>query len=303
MPDITSILIDIDASAADHPALAQAASLAARSRSALKIVDVLPWVPEAARQFVTEDIEDELVAHRRETLEDLAVGIRDVAVSTELLRGRQGTALVREVVDGRHQLLVRSHDRHADAEPRPFGAVDMELLRHCPCPVWLVGRQPLHDPWRILAAVHASPDDDGEQPLNATILEWALMLQGFGQAQLTILQAWTPYGASLLQPRMAPDAFERFVQATGRAEYESLMQCLRPFSDRLSGVAVELVHGEPEDAIVRFVDSHGIDIVVMGTIARTGIAGLVMGNTAERVLQRLRGSVLAVKPPGFEAPV
>jgi hypothetical protein len=41
----------------------------------------------------------------------------------------------------------------------------------------------------------------------------------------------------------------------------------------------------------------------MGTVARTGIAGLVMGNTAERVLQRLRGSVLAVKPAGFRTPV
>jgi universal stress protein E len=66
---------------------------------------------------------------------------------------------------------------------------------------------------------------------------------------------------------------------------------------------VELVEGEPEDAIARFVESQGIDMVVMGTVARTGIAGLVMGNTAERVLQRLRGSVLAVKPPGFKSPV
>lgn len=41
----------------------------------------------------------------------------------------------------------------------------------------------------------------------------------------------------------------------------------------------------------------------MGTVARSGLAGFVMGNTAERVLQRLRGSVLAIKPPGFVSPV
>jgi nucleotide-binding universal stress UspA family protein len=46
-----------------------------------------------------------------------------------------------------------------------------------------------------------------------------------------------------------------------------------------------------------------IDVVVMGTVARTGVAGLVMGNTAERVLQRLYRSVLTVKPPGFDCPV
>jgi nucleotide-binding universal stress UspA family protein len=37
----------------------------------------------------------------------------------------------------------------------------------------------------------------------------------------------------------------------------------------------------------------------MGTVGRTGLTGLIVGNTAERILQRLRASVLAIKPPGF----
>jgi nucleotide-binding universal stress UspA family protein len=41
----------------------------------------------------------------------------------------------------------------------------------------------------------------------------------------------------------------------------------------------------------------------MGTVARTGVMGLIMGNTAERVLQKLRCSVLALKPAGFQCPV
>jgi nucleotide-binding universal stress UspA family protein len=77
----------------------------------------------------------------------------------------------------------------------------------------------------------------------------------------------------------------------------------RSLADRLDGVAIQLLEGEPERAISHFVDSNGVDLVVMGTVARSGIPGLVMGNTAERVLQRLRGSVLAVKPPGFVSPV
>lgn len=61
--------------------------------------------------------------------------------------------------------------------------------------------------------------------------------------------------------------------------------------------------GEPEDVVPKYVDEHAIDLVVMGTVARTGISGLVIGNTAERVLQRLRVSVLATKPPGFTSQV
>ena len=40
----------------------------------------------------------------------------------------------------------------------------------------------------------------------------------------------------------------------------------------------------------------------MGTMARSGIAGLLIGNTAERVLRKLPCSVLAVKPDGFVSP-
>jgi nucleotide-binding universal stress UspA family protein len=213
--------------------------------------------------------------------------------------------VIQEILHADHDLLVRSHGRDLAESPRPFGAIDMELLRQCPCPVWLVdsrGRA-TDGPWRILAAVRATTTEPEEQALNAEILEWAFLLRSLGDANLTVLQAWTPYGASLLRSRMSPDEFSEFIETSRRAEDEALSNFLAPYKERLSGVDVELVRGEPEDAITRFVESHGVDVVVMGTVARTGIAGLVMGNTAERVLQRLRGSVFAVKPPGFRTPV
>jgi universal stress protein E len=37
-------------------------------------------------------------------------------------------------------------------------------------------------------------------------------------------------------------------------------------------------------------------LVVMGTVGRTGIKGRLMGNTAESVLRLLRTDVLALKP-------
>jgi nucleotide-binding universal stress UspA family protein len=303
MSILKSVLVDIDAAAVDHPALERAVTLAAGRQAAVKIVDVLPWVPPGARRFVTSEIERELVEHRRDRLRAIAGGVRHAAVTTELLRGRPATALIQEVLRSGHDLLVRSHGRDVSAGPQPFGAVDMELLRECPCPVWLVGRQNPHKPWRILAAMHAAPDDAVEQALNETILDWALTLKGLGDGQVTILQAWTPYGAGVLRSRMPPEEFAEFVEAARRAEAEALSQFLEPFKQRLAGAAVELVHGEPKEAIVGFVESHGIDVVVLGTVARTGIAGLVMGNTAEYVLQHLRGSVLAVKPRGFQTRV
>ena len=303
MAALTSILVDIDAGAGNHPALDQAVSLATRCGARVKIVDVLPRVPEAVRHYVTPDRERDLVEHRRERLQSLAGAIHGVATATDVLRGRSGTALIQEVVHSGHDLLVRSHGRDEPRRPRRFGAIDMELLRHCPCPVWLVAHHEAHRPWRILAAIHASAEDAVEQGLNETILDWALTLHGFGNTQLTILQAWTAYGASILKSHMPHEELTEFIETTRRQEEGALARFLKPFAERLKSASVESVYGEPDEAITRFVEANGIDAVVMGTVARTGIAGMVMGNTAERVLQRLRGSVVALKPQGFQTPI
>src|SRR5687767_2528584 len=167
MISLSSVLVDIDALAEDQSALTHARDLAVRSGARVKIVDVLPWVPSGVRHFVTADFEQELVEHRTERLKSVAAQVNGVDVTTELLRGRPATALIREVLAAGHDLLVRSHARDLADQPKPYGAVDMELLRLCPCPVWLIGRRPSrHTPWRLVAAVNPNPDDAMEQQLN-----------------------------------------------------------------------------------------------------------------------------------------
>lgn len=46
-----------------------------------------------------------------------------------------------------------------------------------------------------------------------------------------------------------------------------------------------------------------VDRVVMGTVVRTGIARSIIGNTAEKILEQVSCSVLALKPAGFVSPV
>jgi len=41
----------------------------------------------------------------------------------------------------------------------------------------------------------------------------------------------------------------------------------------------------------------------MGTVARTGIPGLIIGNTAETVFSQVSCSILTIKPAGFKSPV
>ena len=64
-----------------------------------------------------------------------------------------------------------------------------------------------------------------------------------------------------------------------------------------------LIKGMPREVLSSFAADHEIDLVLMGTVCRTGIAGMLIGNTAEYVLQQVDCSVLAVKPDGFVSPI
>ena len=45
------------------------------------------------------------------------------------------------------------------------------------------------------------------------------------------------------------------------------------------------------------------NLLIMGTIARSGISGILIGNTAERLLPHVPCSVLALKPDGWKCPI
>lgn len=303
MTTFTHILIDLDPSFPSHPGLDAAIELARHCDAAVKIVDVLGEVPFATRHYLTPQLEADLVARRLELLRKVAAPITDVRVTTEVLRGRPATALIDEVLRSGHDLLVRTHGRDLGEGGKPFGAIDMELLRHCPCPVWLAGSHTRHGATlRILAAVHANPENRTEQQLNESILDLALTMTELMGGRLWVVHAWTAFGETLLASHMPPHELADYIEASRALEQAALSKLTQALSGRLRDASIDLVKGEPEDVLVRYVEDHAIDLVVMGTVARTGIAGLLIGNTAERVLQRLRVSVLATKPAGFTSP-
>ena len=118
-----------------------------------------------------------------------------------------------------------------------------------------------------------------------------------------LLQAWVPFGERTIRHHSRPDQFANYVGVAGQRAAADLADLVRSFDGRLAGTQPILRKGEPDDVIHQFVVAERIDLVVMGTVARAGIAGMLIGNTAERVLRKLPCSVLTVKPDGFVSPV
>lgn len=299
MEPFRSILVDIDATDRAQPALERAVRLARSAGARLTIVDVLT-VPPHARRYLPASLEEGISDRRRSDLARIAEGVTGVPVEHRVLDGSAASALIDEVVAAGHDLVVREGARDRVAPRRePSGVVDLELMRRCPCPVLLVGPGGAADHPRIAAAVDTSTEDETGQALNSRIAEIASLLADLEGGTVTLLHAWDVFGEGMMRGMASDAAFVAYLAAARERAETAFSRFRQSLGPELAGVPAELRRGEPEDVIPQFAVAEGVDLMVLGTIARRGIAGFLLGDTAERVFHRLPCSVLVVKPADF----
>ena len=154
---------------------------------------------------------------------------------------------------------------------------------------------------------------DTAEPLNRMILEMAGSLASYEQSEFHVVHAWDAIGEALMRGVRAgadEETVERYVNDVRLEHRHWLGQLLEKARDWVGHKTYDAVRpkthvpkGRAGDIIPRLAHELRIDVLVMGTVARTGIPGFIIGNTAENVLYRINCSVLAIKPPGFVTPV
>jgi len=183
----------------------------------------------------------------------------------------------------------------------------MELLRKCPCAIWLC-RPIAHSRQHIQVAVAIDPEsiEQAAEGLSKRMLELSRSLADSCSGELHIVSCWDYEFESFLRGSVwvkATDA--QIAEAVLDTQHEHLAALERLI--KASGISgshrVHHLRGKAEECIPSFVADKKIDILVMGTVARTGIPGFIIGNTAENTIQKLSCSLMALKPQGFVSPV
>lgn len=233
------------------------------------------------------------------------------------MEGTPFLEVIREVLRHGRDLIDKSTEEDPDLMRWLFGTTDMHLLRKCPCPVWLIKPTKPTPIQRILAAVDFNELDpsgqDTAEPLNQKILELAGSLAFLERSELHVVHAWLPFGESLVRSGQSgvttqeADSYIKECRLLHRRWLDRIMRKARRWIGRETYGALKpkthLPKGDAGEAIPVLAGKLKVDLIVMGTVARTGIPGLIIGNTAESILGQIECSVLAVKPDGFVTPV
>ncbi len=284
----------------------------------LRIIDELPETTLLSQLLPVKNIQSKIIEEHHQALEKLLAPWRNnCTVRTVIRTGIPFLETIREILHRGHDLVIKTAE---SAHPlgRLFGSDDMHLLRKCPCPVWLVRPQSPKTYRCILAAVDVNdhyPQNERETRhlLNVQIMEMASSLALSEFAELHIVHAWDALGETVMRHAMveaSEKAISAYIQEVKQQHQHNLNELLDGTLHRLGEEAlayltpkVHLVRGTAHKEIPAIADQINADLVVMGTVARTGIPGLFMGNTAETILNRIDSSVIAIKPPGFVTPV
>ena len=303
-------------------ALECAAILAVNNQARLTVVRVIEEMPLELklvdRVLSADDLQAEIVAKHRQKLEQqLVAWNKKIEIEVRVLIGKPFLQIIREVLRNGADLVVKMAESGGWLD-RVFGSDDMHLLRKCPCPVWLIKSDSPRAYQRILAAVDVDdlypPEElNTRYQLNLQVLEIASSLALSEFAELHIVHAWRAIGESEMRSgfiKSSEDEVVAYVEEVRQQHGQNLDELVDEIMSKLgrntSGYLkpeTHLLKGYPGEDIPALAREIEADLVVMGTIARTGISGFIMGNTAETILNRLDCSVLAIKPPGFETPI
>ena len=259
---------------------------------------ILPWKLPGFRRRETESraLSDLRAELNEAPKEDARQGVRTTA---KAVSGPRVAEVLREVESGGHDLVMITAEGKGSVWFGPFAT---HLLRRCPCPVWAMRPVPRRRYARILAAIDLDPDASGPS-LCRRILEIASGLAKMDGSELHVAHVWGLAGEAILRRRAAlsDEELESVQEETREHHGRWLEVAVAPFQEEGLPVRRHLLRGRPGVKIPALIRKKHFDLLVMGTVGRSGLEGLLIGNTAERVLNEVECPVLAVKPPGFGA--
>lgn len=293
----------------NDPALERAARLADTNAARLTIAACFEPTNGSSGTDLRSDIETGLEAH----LDELAGPLRQdgLFVDVRVLAGRTFLEIIKEVLRRKHDLVMKTARSDHLYRRLFFGSNDLHLLRKCPCPVWIISPdyRPEHQAHTggVMAAVDPDVIDAGREGLNTMIMELATSLSILEESELHVVHAWNVpsedtmrYSPWLRIERSQVETLVRETETRHRERFEALVA---RFQSRVPGMGLHFVKGDPSEEIPRLANDKKIEVIVMGTLGRGGGPGVLIGNTAEDVLNQVDCSVLAIKPAGFVSPV
>jgi universal stress protein E len=206
-------------------------------------------------------------------------------------------AIIRRAQAIKADLIVASLHPGRHRLPWLLRLTDWELVRSSAVPVLLVkDSHPYRHPV-VLAAIDPGHAHAKPMKLDRTILNAGKTLSKALRGTLYAVHAYARFPISSYPEGMSGQVLQGLAEEAEHLATRRLQRALKPM--RIARARQLLIARQPIDAIEEAARKSRSAIVVMGAISRSGYKRLLIGNTAERILDSLTCDILVVKPVNF----
>lgn len=278
MKNTDSIIVVIDPKRDNHPVVRRAKEFAKVTNASLHLL-----VCSTSKK--AEALLSDLVNYLQET---------GLTVTSEIAWHENYHKTIVTVQNVKNSMLViKTHLPDNILKRTIITPQDWKLLRVCPCPILIVNQD---KPWAnrpVLAAVDLGTSDQNHIKLHNTLIEVAETLTFVAKG--TSLHLVSVYPSPIFA-EIHPDSKIQGMTSEIKQFYIKARDTFEKEHPRLDKENIHLLAGAADVEIPKLAQELDASVCVIGNMGRTGASGVMMGNTAEAILDDLDCDLLIIKP-------
>jgi len=221
-----------------------------------------------------------------------------VTVSTEVVNERPiADAVLSRAHASKPMFVMKGTHYHSDAQRGIMVDTDWQLIRICPYPIWLVKADVFEDEPVIVASVDPTHDHDKPAALDDEIVRMAKTIAGLTEGEVHLLHTYERLAGigdeamKVFRPvKLEIDKIDEKIKEEHRKALNLLAE-----KNEIGARFVHQLPGRTRDLLPSFVRSKNAQLVVMGALARWGFKRMIIGSTAERVMDHVPCDILIVR--------
>ncbi len=219
----------------------------------------------------------------------------DLDVKFETLLGAPYAEITHAVQQEGYDLVLTGTRGLAAWQQFFVGSTAKRLIRNCPSSVWIVKAEHVGPPKAVLAAT------DFSDVSRRAVLEGLWVAQQ-ASAEFHLLHVVDSMDVpeDIISRIPEGSSLRREINKEAKHRFDEFVESLNTDPDQ---VQRHLSFGTPWQEVGRLATHLNIDLIALGTFGRSGIKGVLLGNTAEKVLDTCDCSILTVKPADFVSPI
>lgn len=219
---------------------------------------------------------------------ELPLAAPSLRIARRIAIGDSASNILALALETEASLIITGLAQPKSMSERFLGSTAERLVREAEVPVLSVRRR-ANGPYRSIA-VAVAPSAPSRQALDLTL---AL----FPHGRISTVHGYNLGFKGEAKPHSPIGEYEARVRQEIGAMVQSALTALPHGGGSLAGpVQMHFEQEDPEEVMRNVVAAEGIDLAVVGTHGRTGVARALVGSVAGRLLETLPCDVLAVKP-------